>query len=723
MKRTLIIIAALLFAALQLSGAEAWKARWISRSYCTETGNAWVAFQKKVDIQAVPAVLPAKIAADSKYWLWINGEMVVNEGGLKRGPAPGDGYYDTVDIAPYLKAGQNCISVLVWYFGRSGFSHMGSGICALLFEAVGDGVEILSDDSWDACQHFAYSTASGKTTNYRLSENSVRYDARRFDAHWYKGASKKLGSAYELGISPGSAPLGRLVPRPIPLWKDYGLRDYESMRRSGDTLICHLPYNAQFSPYMELEAPEGKLVRLVTDHDYVGREKCVSGEYVTRAGRQSYEHLPWMNGEYMYYIVPEGVSLGKVQFRETGYDCALSGYFRCDDAVLNEYWQKAQRTLYLCMRDTWMDCPDRERAQWIGDVVHELGEAAYALGTSSAALTRKGFQEFFSWAMPDGSVYAPVPCSNWFKELAQQSLAAAGWYGLHDYWFYTGDDALVSTVYPALRKYLHETWAVDADDLPLERAKGWNWADAGRDIDKMALLHPWYYLALKGEQALAGRLEKMDDVAVDEAMMERLKESYNRLYWTGSFYRTPGYDGPADDRAQALAVVSGLAGPDKYDAILRVLDGRREAETYFMRYIIEAYFVMGKPEKALERLREYASCVMKPDYSTLWEHRNHHGSSNHAWSGHGIIHMGQRFAGIVPLKPGFEEFAVKPQMASLKHIECGLETRYGMIEVVLDRHGRRIDATINVPSGTTAVVTDSRGHQLHLSPGKHKVAM
>ncbi len=747
MKRFLLIIAALLLAALHLSGAEAWKARWIARSYCTETGNVWVAFQKKVELQAVPSVLPAKIAADSKYWLWINGEMVVNEGGLKRGPAPGDGYYDTVDIAPYLKAGQNCISVLVWYFGRSGFSHMGSGICTLLFEAVGDGVEILSDDSWDACQHFAYGTASGKTTNYRLSENNVRYDARRFNAEWYKGTSKKLGSAYELGIAPGSAPLGRLVPRPIPLWKDYGLRDYESVRRSGDTLICHLPYNAQFSPYMELEAAEGKVVRLVTDHDDVFGAKCVGGEYVTRAGAQSYEHLPWMNGEYMYYIVPEGVSVGKVQFRETGYDCGFDGYFRCDDPLLNEYWQKAQRTLYVCMRDTWMDCPDRERAQWIGDVVHDLGEAAYALGTSSAALTRKGLLEFFSWAKPDGSVYAPVPCSNWFKELAQQSLAAAGWYGLHDYWFYTGDDALVSTVYPALRKYLHETWSVDAEDLPVERTKGWNWADAGKDIDKMALLHPWYYLALKGEQALAGRLEKMDDVAVDEAMMERLKESYNRLFWNGSFYRTPGYDSPADDRVQALAVVSGIAGPDKYDAILRVLDERREAETYFMRYIIEAYFVMGRPEKALERLREYASCVMKPDYSTLWEHRNHHGSSNHAWSGHGIILMGQRLAGIVPLKPGFEEFTVRPQMASLKHIACRVPTPFGPIEVVLERRGRagagasasgvgdigagasagrrgcHINASINVPPSTTAVVTDSRGHQLRLSPGIHKVVL
>ena len=115
------MLAALLLAALQLSGAE-WQAKWISRAYSPCAANTWIAFQKKVELGSVPAELPAKIAADSKYWLWVNGEMVVVEGGLKRGPAPGDGYYDTVDIAPYLKSGENVISVLVWYFGRNGFS-------------------------------------------------------------------------------------------------------------------------------------------------------------------------------------------------------------------------------------------------------------------------------------------------------------------------------------------------------------------------------------------------------------------------------------------------------------------------------------------------------------------------------------------------------------------------------------------------------------------------
>ena len=85
--------------------------------------------------------------------------------------------------------------------------------------------------------------------------------------------------------------------------------------------------------------------------------------------------------------------------------------------------------------------------------------------------------------------------------------------------------------------------------------------------------------------------------------------------------------------------------------------------------------------------------------------------------------MSQRLAGIEPLKPGFREFAVRPQMASLKHIECGVETAYGMIEVVLDRKGKRVNAAISVPAGTTAVVTDSRNRQQRLSAGIHRIVL
>ena len=113
-------------------------------------------------------------------------------------------------------------------------------------------------------------------------------------------------------------------------------------------------------------------------------------EYVTKAGHQSYEELAWQSGHEVHYTIPAGFKILALKYRETGYDTELAGSFECDDEFFNRHHKKAMRTLYINMRDTYMDCPDRERAQWWGDVVNQLGEAFYALDTRSYALARKG---------------------------------------------------------------------------------------------------------------------------------------------------------------------------------------------------------------------------------------------------------------------------------------------------------------------------------------------
>ena len=59
-------------------------------------------------------------------------------------------------------------------------------------------------------------------------------------------------------------------------------------------------------------------------------------------------------------------------------------------------------------------------------------------------------------------------------------------------------------------------------------------------------------------------------------------------------------------------------------------------------------------------------------------------------------------------------------MGGLNHVEAGLETSFGMIELVLNRKGRsRFGMTLTVPEGTTAVVKDFRSRVHRLGPGVH----
>ena len=728
MKRLFILcLAAILLAAPSARGEEnGWKAHWITREYSRSETNSWIAFHKTVDIAKVPGSLEARISADTKYWLWINGEPVVFEGCLKRGPAPGDGYFDRVEIAPFLKEGLNDISILLWHMGKGGFSHQDSGVAAILFEAVGEGIEISSGADWQARDIPAFSTASTPETNYRLPESSVRFDARQFRFDWYATRQgRSFGAAMEIPFKIGDAPFGHLVERPVPQWKNSGLKDYESVERRGDTLVCKLPYNAQITPWISLDAPEGQLLRLETDHVVVSGAQCVRGEYVTCGGEQAYEHLCWMNGEWMYYILPEGFrgTVMEVKYRETGYDTALSGWWRSDDPLLDEYWQKGQRTLYVNMRDNYFDCPDRERAQWLGDEANSLTLAFLMLSPSSWKLALKGIYESIGWQKPEGEIYGPIPASNWTRELPMQSLAFVGWYGWREYAWDSDDWSFVAPLYDGLHKYLHEVWQTDADGLPIYRKGGWDWPDSGDNRDREALLPPWYFLALKAEVEFARRTGREQDAVEDLVMMGRIAESYNRKYWTGSEYRSPDYTDLTDDRVQAMAVVSGLASEDKYPSLVKVLSEQEHATTYMHRYVLDALCLMGYPELAQAKMHRLYPTIMRDDCTTLWEHWNFDGSCNHPWAGCGAIVMGRRFAGITPEEPGYKTFRLAPRMGGLKHIDTGFETAYGVISVILDRKGNRIQAVVTVPEGTSCKYIDRSGKEKTLPAGTHKISL
>ena len=69
--------------------------------------GTWWCFRNTVTLEELPRSLELRLAADTKYWLWVNGELQVSEGGLKRGPNPSDTYCDVITSLPALRAGEN----------------------------------------------------------------------------------------------------------------------------------------------------------------------------------------------------------------------------------------------------------------------------------------------------------------------------------------------------------------------------------------------------------------------------------------------------------------------------------------------------------------------------------------------------------------------------------------------------------------------------------------
>ena len=688
-----------------------WNAKRITAVEDQNESNSWLDFKKNINLEKIPAKAVAQIACDSKYWLWMNGELAVFEGQLKRGPNPADTYFDEVDLTPFLKIGDNSIAVLVWYFGKDGFSHKSSGQAGLVFQCGALG--LVSDENWLARLDIAFEKTEKPQPNYRLSESNVRFDARFGNFEWIRIGTKTAGfdSAKVVGNAE-SAPWNKLVKRPIPLWKDFGLKSFVNQTRRGDTIICELPYNAQFTPYIKLNAKEGQKITLATDNYFWfnGSTDILRAEYITSQGIQEYESLGWLNGHKLYCIFPKGVNIIDIKYRETGYATEFVGRFECSDPFFNRLWQKAARTLYVTMRDNYMDCPDRERAQWTGDAVNESGETFYALSPSSHALSRKWLHEIADWQRPDSSLYGPVPSGNWDKELPCQVLSTIGNYGLWNYYRYTGDIQTIQYMYPFIRRYL-AIWEPDSRGTMKFRAGGWPWGDWGEERDMLLIYNLLYYMAVDGMHNMAGELGKLADAVKYAEFLSQFKKSFNEQFWTGNAYRDPEYKGKTDDRTQALAVVSGIASRDKYPALLNTFLTEEHASPYMEKYVFEAMMQMGFPDEAMSRHKKrFGDMVNDNRFTTLFEGWRFgkeaigDGTVNHAWSGGGLTILSQYVCGIAPLESGFSTFQIMPQPGNLKEASAIIESVKGVIKSSYKKLPSGFEIKVSVPKSTTAVI-------------------
>lgn len=714
-KTSTLLITILTF--LSASGATP---RWISADdKDVDKPNTWLEFGKTVNVGKKPKKVEARIGAESKYWLWINDSLVVFEGGLKRGPNPRDSYYDVVDIAPYLKKGNNRLRFLVWHFGKNGFSHVNAGKSGLIVDAPAIG--LVSDSTWQSRRLPEYGTVKERDVNYRLAESSIRYDAR-------KEGTGRFAPSRELGEW-GCAPFNKLVERPIPQHRDYGLKRIKVNRtedKDGNiVLLARLPYNMQFTPHVTLtDAKGGNTVRMETDHVYGGSADCVRAEYVTRKGAQSHESLGWMNGDELRIIFPKGcgVEVSDVAVRETGYNAPFDGEFTCNDSVVNRFWDKAMRTLYVNMRDNYFDCPDRERAQWWGDVTVLMGESFYQLSPAANALMRKAIYELVDWQRDDNTLYSPIPAGNWHKELPAQMLAAISTYGFWYYYLHTGDEETLRHAYPAMKRYL-SLWRLDPEGLTQERKGGWSWGDWGKNIDLRLLLAAWHHQALKSAANTARLLGNITDAIEYEAKMDTIARAYEKC-WNGYAYRHPSYHGETDDRVQAMAVICGIAPETRYPAIFKVIKTQEHASPYMEKYVLESLMKMGEGEYALDRFkRRFANMISDPDHSTLfegWEIGGFGGgSTNHAWSGGMLTVIAENICGLKPLEPGWKSFRVAPDPV-LTECSVTVPSVSGEIKSGYKVDGDTFVMTLDVPANTAAEVVLPEKFRNEVSINKKK---
>ncbi len=190
-------------------------------------------FRKTIQLDDVPERVPARITADSRYALFVNGREVF------RGPIrsqPRRMYYDLFDLAPYLQRGENVLAVYVKYYGTPKSYWMPAvpnltlgktGV--MVFEAdLGAAGWLVSDASWKARKSDAWTdnASSGSTDPSGGGVPIELFDARQFPHGWQArdfddsgwGAAQVVPAMHIGGFArtqPPTDPYGPLYPRPI----------------------------------------------------------------------------------------------------------------------------------------------------------------------------------------------------------------------------------------------------------------------------------------------------------------------------------------------------------------------------------------------------------------------------------------------------------------------------------------------------------------------------
>ena len=140
-----------------------WRARWIwhgrpaivaetaTRPVLADPVDRVVLLRRSLDLATVPATVPARIWADGRYVLRVNGEEVA------RGPVRSDprrAHYDVVDLAPHLRTGENVIAIVARHFGRATSWWMPApptyslGAGGVVFEACVGDEWVVTDRAW-----------------------------------------------------------------------------------------------------------------------------------------------------------------------------------------------------------------------------------------------------------------------------------------------------------------------------------------------------------------------------------------------------------------------------------------------------------------------------------------------------------------------------------------------------------------------------------------------
>ena len=279
-----------------------------------------VRFRKSLCLEEQPRSMKLRISADTRYKLYVNGHFA------EFGPAKGDQriwYVDTVEIAPWLQAGENVIAVEVLRYPltyRSGnFGMVRTATAGLFVEEAGEvQTPLVADETWKCTEVKGFQIlreSPGFAPLMFLEEYTADATEKGWKLPGYDDGAWENARPYTaFEISEASCP-GDLSPRPIPFlnkiprrfvgvvpkyddataqaWGKVLTREGCVTVPAGEKRTVELNAGEEMCGYLSLrlQGGAGATVKILTSEGYVQKEFYRNGFDPVKKDR-----CDWVNG-------------------------------------------------------------------------------------------------------------------------------------------------------------------------------------------------------------------------------------------------------------------------------------------------------------------------------------------------------------------------------------------------------------------------------------------
>ncbi|MFA5326173.1 MAG: alpha-L-rhamnosidase C-terminal domain-containing protein [Prolixibacteraceae bacterium] len=504
-----------------------WKAQWITHPTESAVDYGVFHFRKSFELNSIPSEFIIHVSADNRYRLFVNGKAVCF------GPARGDlshWYYESIDIAPFMKSGKNTLAAVVWNFGdlkpwvqfslKTAFIVQGNSAA----EAV-----VNTDQNWKVIKDLAYRPASedaretlghfivvGPCDRVDASIYPWNWEAEKYeDESWPK--AKPIDSGHPRGI--GSDINWVLTPRQIPLMEQKDQRFFSVRRAStsaGSGASIEVPegfldgkarwiipanqkltilLNQQIltTGYPELKTSGGKDSRIMLIYAEAmydksgnkGNRNEIEGKTIKGyadiflpdgGGSRLFRPLWFRTWRYIQLEIEtkqEPLVLENLSSEFVAYPLHENAAFESSQPDLKKVWDTGWRTARLCANETYYDCPYYEQLQYVGDTRIQALISLYVSGDDR--LVRNSLRCFDESRFDEGLTRSRYPSSS------PQVIPPFSLYWIdmvHDYWTLRDDPEFVSGFLPGIDQVLN--WfirRIDPKTGLLGKVEYWNFVD------------------------------------------------------------------------------------------------------------------------------------------------------------------------------------------------------------------------------------------------------